>query len=137
MLKPYSTKGGFKLNYKWITGLIIVVALISGCTSRGPSAEIEPVITAPPPVQTTVSLPMTANVENVDFTFYPAVVMIARGGTVTWKQKDFDEHTVTGAGFDSGRLGQGKTFSHTFTEVGTYEYRCSLHPSMTGKVIVK
>ena len=126
------------MNYKWITGLIILVALISGCTSSGPSTETQqPVITAPPPVQTPVSLPMTATVENVDFSFYPAVVMIARGGTVTWKQKDFDEHTVTGAGFDSGRLSQDQTFSHTFNEVGTYEYRCSLHPSMTGKVIVK
>ncbi len=125
------------MNYKWISGLIILVALISGCISNGPSTETKPVYTAPPPVQTTLSLPMTATVENEDFSFYPAVVMIARGGTVTWKQQDYDEHTVTGAGFDSGKLRQGETFSHTFNDVGTYEYRCSVHPSMTGKVIVK
>ncbi len=126
------------MNYKWITGLIILVALISGCTSKSPSTETQqPVITAPPPVQTTVSLPMTATVENVDFSFYPPEIVIARGGTVTWKQKDFDKHTVTGSGFDSGELSQGDKFSHTFTEVGTYEYRCNLHPAMKGKVIVR
>ncbi|MBU3968107.1 MAG: cupredoxin domain-containing protein [Euryarchaeota archaeon] len=137
MPKSYSIKGGFKLNYKWIPGLLILMVLISGCTSSGPSTETQPVITAPPPVQTTVSLPMTANVENIDFSFYPAEVVIAKGGTVTWKQKDYDVHTVTGAGFDSGELSQGKTFSHTFNEVGTYEYMCKLHPSMKGKVVVK
>lgn len=125
------------MNYKWITGLIILVALISGCTSKSPNETQQPVITAPPPVQTTVSLPMSATVENVDFSFYPPEIVIARGGTVTWKQKDFDKHTVTGSGFDSGELSQGQTFSHTFTEVGTYEYRCNLHPVMKGKVIVK
>ena len=125
------------MNYKWITGLIILVALISGCASKSPSAEIEPVITAPPPVQTTVSLPMTATVENIDFSFYPAEVVIARGGTVTWKQKDSIKHKVIGAGFESLELSQGQIFNHTFNEVGTYEYRCSVQPSMTGKVIVK
>ncbi len=137
MSDTYCEKGGIILNYKWITGLIILVALISGCTTKGPSAEVQPVIAAPMPVQTTISLPMTATVENIDFSFYPAVIMIAKGGTVTWKQKDYYEHTVTGGGFDSGKLSQGNTFSHTFNEVGTYEYRCSVHPSMTGKVIVK
>ena len=125
------------MNNKWIAGLLILVALISGCTSKSPSAEVQPVVTAPPPVQTTVSSPMTATVENIDFSFYPAEVIIAKGGTVTWKQQDSTEHTVTGAGFDSGKLTQGQTFSHTFNEVGTYEYRCTVHPSMKGKVIVK
>lgn len=128
------------MNYKWITGLIILVALVSGCTSstKSPSNEIvEPVHTAPTPVQTTANLPMTVTVENIDFSFYPAEVVIAKGGTVTWKQKDYEEHRVVGPGFDSGNLARDKTFSYTFNEVGTFEYRCSLHPSMKGKIIVK
>jgi plastocyanin len=128
------------LNYKWIPVLLILVVLMSGCTSSttSPSKEIvEPVHTAPPPVQTTSNLPMTATVENLDYSFYPAEVVIARGGTVTWKQKDYSGHTVTGTGFDSGKLTQGQTFSHTFNEVGTYEYISTMDPSMKGKVIVK
>jgi plastocyanin len=140
MLKQYCKIGGFKLNYKWITVLLLLVVLISGCTSSttSPSKEtVEPVHTAPTPVATTANLPLTVTVENIDFAFYPAEVVIARGGTVTWKQQDSIQHTVTGAGFDSGKLTQGQTFSHTFNEVGTYEYVCTIHPSMKGKVIVK
>ncbi len=121
----------------WIPVLLIFAVLFSGCTSSTTQDTVKPVHTAPQPTQTAVSLPVTATVENVDFSFYPSEVTIARGGTVTWKQKDYDEHTVTGDGFDSGRLSQGKTFSYTFNEVGTYEYRCMLHPTMKGKVIVK
>lgn len=80
---------------------------------------------------------MTAIVENIEFTYRPAEVVIARGGTVTWKQRDSDRHTVTGAGFESGELSQGQTFSHMFSEPGIYEYRCKLHAVMRGKIIVK
>ncbi len=79
----------------------------------------------------------TATIEITDFSFYPSEVVIARGGTVTWKQRDYVAHTVTSAEFNSGELSQGQTFSHTFNEVGTYEYRCMQHPSMSGKVIVE
>lgn len=80
---------------------------------------------------------MTVIVENIEFTYRPAEVVIARGGTVTWKQRDSDRHTVTGAGFESGELSQGQTFSHMFSEPGIYEYRCKLHAVMRGKIIVK
>jgi len=126
----------------WIIGSLILLLLISGCTA--PPKEIAPgdtaglpVKTAPPPEQTTVSLPMTATVENVDFGFYPAELVVARGGTVTWRQKDYEKHTVTGSGFSSPELSKDQTFSHTFNEPGVYEYGCKLHPSMKGKIIVK
>lgn len=121
---------------------MLVLLALSGCTAPpkatapGDTAGL-PVKTAPAPEETTVSLPMTATVENIDFSYYPAEVVIARGGTVTWKQRDSDRHTVTGAGFDSGELSQGKTFNHTFGEPGVYEYRCKLHAAMRGKIIVK
>lgn len=122
----------------WIPVLLIAV-LISGCTSSTtqPPNIVTPVHTAPPPEQTTVQLPIAVTVENEDFAFYPKEVVIARGGTVTWKQRDYEAHTVTGSDFKSPSLSQGQTYSHTFNEVGTYEYRCTLHPDMKGKVIVK
>lgn len=119
--------------------LLIIAVLISGCTSTPDQSPVEtqPLHTAPAPEETTVALPMTATVENLDFAFYPPVVVIARGGTVTWKQKDSTSHTVTGDGFDSGKLLQNQIFSHTFNEVGTYEYTSTLDASMKGKIIVK
>ncbi len=124
----------------WIPVLLIIAVLASGCTSSStpPSKDtVLPVHTAPPPEQTTEQLPMTVTVENVDFAFYPKEVVIARGGTVTWIQKDYEAHTVTGSGFSSPELSKGQKFSHTFNEVGTYEYISTLDPSMKGKVVVK
>lgn len=72
--------------------------------------------------------------------FEPSVLRVEAGETVTWRQQDRMPHTVTGRGDQgprSGRLGAGGSFSHTFTEPGTYEYYCSLHPSMTGTVVVE
>ena len=80
---------------------------------------------------------MTATVVIEDFIYYPPELAIAKGGTVTWKQKDYEVHTVTGAGFDSGDMPKGKIFSHTFNEPGVYEYKSKNDPSMTGKIIVK
>ena len=115
---------GFDLKNIWIIGSLILLLLLSGCA-------------APPPEETAVILPMTATIMNENFAFNPQVSVIARGGTVTWIQKDSDKHTVTGSGFDSSELSQGQTFNYTFNKVGVYEYGCKLHPSMKGKIIVK
>ena len=127
------------MNYKWIPVLLILVVLISGCTSSTspPKEIVEPVHTAPTPVGTTANLPKTVTVEIDDFLFFPPEVVIAKGGTVTWKQKQYEEHRVVGPGFDSGNLARGKLFNYTFSEAGTFEYTCSLHPIMKGKIIVK
>ncbi len=48
-------------------------------------------------------------------------------------------HTVTALNseFDSGPLGSGDSFTHVFNTSGTYQYKCSIHPYMTGEVIVQ
>jgi amicyanin len=79
----------------------------------------------------------THQVEIVDFTFSPATLTIAVGDTVTWTNADAVAHTATGAGFDSGSLEQGETYSVTFTAAGTYDYLCTPHPTMTGRIIVQ
>ena len=74
----------------------------------------------------------------VDFAFTPQVLEIPVGTTVTWTNSDTSQHTATAnnGAFDSGILAQGDTFSFTFTEPGTFDYICSLHPNMTGQIVV-
>jgi plastocyanin len=71
--------------------------------------------------------------------FSPQTVTIKAGGTVTWTNQDSVEHDVTAAdgSFKSSTMSNGGTFSHTFAQAGTYEYSCTLHPGMTGTVIVQ
>jgi len=60
------------------------------------------------------------------------------GTTVTWTNEDLFGHTVTSeeAGFDSGNVGPGERFPHTFNQSGTFDYTCTIHPSMQGTVEV-
>ncbi|MBI3859455.1 MAG: plastocyanin [Thaumarchaeota archaeon] len=61
------------------------------------------------------------------------------GDTVTWANKDAASHTVTSntAGlFDSGNMVSGDSFSHTFSQAGTFSYVCTYHPWMKGNVTV-
>ncbi|MGE0173800.1 MAG: cupredoxin family copper-binding protein [Oligoflexales bacterium] len=64
-------------------------------------------------------------------------LVIEKGDTVEWTNQDIVPHTVTGNNFDSGTLESGATWKRTFSEVGNVDYKCSFHPSMTGRVQVK
>jgi plastocyanin len=72
-----------------------------------------------------------------DFAFKPSAITVQAGTTVTWKNEDSTVHTVTGSGFDSGQIQPGAEFQKTFDAAGTYDYHCSIHPSMTGQVTVE
>lgn len=82
--------------------------------------------------------PQEIQVAIQDFAFAPQVLEIPVGTTVTWINNDPSQHTATASdgSFDSGVLAQGGTFSFTFDTPGTYDYICSLHPNMTGQIIV-
>jgi plastocyanin len=79
----------------------------------------------------------TVTIDN--FMFSPITVEVKRGTTVTWVNKDDIPHVVasTTDKFRSRAIDTDGTFSFTFTEPGTYEYFCSVHPKMTGKIVVK
>ena len=79
----------------------------------------------------------TAKIDN--FTFVPARLTVKAGTTVTWRNEDDIPHTVTSAArlFRSKALDTDDSFSFTFTEPGTYEYFCSLHPRMTATIVVE
>ena len=83
--------------------------------------------------------PETAEVKIDNFSFGPAALTVAVGTTVSWANRDDIPHTVvsTDGVFKSKVLDTDEKFSFTFSKAGSYPYFCSIHPKMTGKVIVQ
>jgi len=81
----------------------------------------------------------TAEVKIDNFSFGPAAIKVPVGTTVTWTNRDDIPHTVvsTEKVFKSKVLDTDEKFSYTFTKPGEYPYFCSIHPKMTGKVVVQ
>src|ERR671921_2401322 len=75
-----------------------------------------------------------------NFSFKPANITIRRGTKVRWINKDSAAHTATAnnkRSFDSGRLGKGQSYTHTFKSVGKKPYHCEIHPHMKATITVK
>ena len=83
--------------------------------------------------------PETREVKIDNFTFGPAELTVVVGTTVTWTNRDDIPHTVvsTDKVFKSKVLDTDETFSSTFSTPGTFPYFCSIHPKMTGTVVVQ
>jgi plastocyanin len=81
----------------------------------------------------------TTEVKIDNFSFGPAAITVAAGTLVTWTNRDDIPHTVVSDDkvFKSKVLDTDEKFSYTFSKPGTYPYFCSVHPKMTGKVIVQ
>jgi plastocyanin len=81
----------------------------------------------------------TVQIDN--YQFLPNTLTISVGASVTWINRDGDVHTVAADDmpqtFKSPGLDTDDKFSFAFTKAGTYAYHCSLHPHMTGKIIVR
>jgi len=83
------------------------------------------------------SAEMTVMIDN--FTFNPPRLTVTAGTTVTWDNEDDIPHTVASSTrvFRSKALDTSDKFSFTFATPGVYEYFCSLHPHMTGTIVVE
>jgi len=83
--------------------------------------------------------PETTGVKIDNFSFGPGTLTVPVGTTVTWTNRDDIPHTVvsTEGAFKSKVLDTDEKFAYTFSKAGTYPYFCSIHPKMTGKVIVQ
>jgi amicyanin len=78
-------------------------------------------------------------VKIANFTFDPPQITVKSGTTVVWTNDDDIPHTVmsTTKAFKSQALDTSDKFAFTFTAPGTYKYFCSLHPHMTGTIVVE
>jgi amicyanin len=121
----------------FVAALLIVALPLAGCAGSGSSAG-------------TTMAEMTTSATNAGGTgvkneiniqgnaFNPDNLNVKVGDTVTWINNDSYAHTVkakTGE-FDSGNMASGAKFSFTFGKEGTYDYICSIHTFMTGKIVV-
>ncbi len=96
---------------------IILLAVVSACS--------------------TSNTPANQNIVNIQGNqFSPVEITIKKGDSITWTNKDSVGHTIVSTTFQSTMLETGQSFTQAFSTVGTYEYHCSVHPSMVGKVIV-
>ena len=104
-------------------------ALLVGLLMMSAVAGIAKAAPAPPAAAVTIG----------NFTFKAPVVTVKAGTTVTWTNGDDIPHTVVSkdAVFKSKVLDTGDRFSFTFAKAGQFGYFCSLHPHMTGTIIVK
>jgi amicyanin len=86
---------------------------------------------------TAMAADATVKIDN--FTFDPPRLTVKAGTSVTWYNEDDIPHTVVASGkaFRSKTLDTDDKYAFTFTTPGTYEYFCSLHPHMTGTIVVE
>jgi plastocyanin len=110
----------------------VVVAGVIGLEGFAPKAEFF----AASAQEKTAS---SAEVKIDNFSFGPVAITVPVGTTVTWTNRDDIPHTVvsTEKVFKSKVLDTDEKFFFTFTKAGEYPYFCSIHPKMTGKVVVQ
>jgi len=114
-----------------LTNGVFLAALAIGVAGVGRTVTAVPAGTQPAADATAVKID--------NFTFGPADVTVKAGSTITWTNRDDIPHTVvnTDKVFKSKVLDTDEKFSFTFSTPGTFTYFCSIHPKMTGKVVVQ
>lgn len=111
----------------WSAGIVVMatvmVAQFAGTLARSAKAQ----------------QPNAADVKIDNFSFAPVTLTVGVGTTVTWTNRDDIPHTVVSDDkvFKSKVMDTDEKFSYTFSKPGTYPYFCSVHPKMTGTVVVK
>jgi plastocyanin len=115
-----------------MAAVVIVFAAFTACSNNSSGNPMSPNPNPNPG-------PGTTAVSISGFAFNPASVTVKMGDKVKWTNMDNTGHTVTSnnGGFaSSGVLNQNATYTVTFGMTGTFDYHCSIHPTMTGTVTV-
>jgi plastocyanin len=84
----------------------------------------------------TASAAETHQIPIARYSYQPATMTVRVGDVVTWTNQDEASHDVAGGTFRSPMLTRGQSWSFTFTQPGTFDYICSVHPDMRAQIVV-
>ena len=136
-----------KRLYSLAACLALGAALVAGCggssSSSSKSSASSAPAAAPPATSTPAAKPATGggtvavSMKNIQFS--PKSITAKVGQTIKWTNDDSVDHNVTatsGGTFKSSNFGQGSSYSTKLTKAGTIQYVCTIHPGMTGMIVV-
>jgi len=120
----------------WIAGLALPMMIVVALLSAG-SGTVKANAQQQQEQQQAPAKNVEIKIDN--FSFAPGTFTVAVGTTVTWINHDDIPHTAvsTDGVFKSKVMDTDEKFSYTFTKAGTYPYFCSIHPKMTGTIVVQ
>jgi plastocyanin len=116
-----------------ISLIALSLILVTGCGTQTKNINQAPTPKLELPAESAVSNTITI----LNFAFSPSTLTINKGETVTWINEDSAPHTIKFETFNSDTFNKGESYAKTFNEVGSFNYYCSIHPSMIGTIIVK
>jgi plastocyanin len=116
----------------WVAGLVLPVMIATLLLVGSPSITAAAAENDQP-----TAAASAVKIDN--FSFGPQTITVPVGATVTWTNRDDIPHTAvsTDGVFKSKVMDTDEKFSYTFTKAGTYAYYCTIHPKMTGQVVVQ
>jgi plastocyanin len=122
---------------------VLSATAVAGCGSTGEQSTTGGTTTGATPAQnrSTPEGPRAGQkrVLMASLKFHPSTTHARVGETVRWVNDDPVAHTVTatqGASFDSGTVDVGGHYSQKLGRAGTIAYVCTIHPGMTGRIVV-
>ena len=134
-------KGVGAMRHRVILVLVLLVLVAPSCSSSDEVDHPEPAVKD---VATDDSAPASDPADDsntvrvTSFAFGPRELTIAVGDSITWVNDSRNAHTSSGRGGEwHWDLAVGGTGTETFSEVGTFDYFCAFHDSMTGTITVE
>jgi plastocyanin len=150
-----------RLGILALISVVVLLALSQTAAAPPPPPEVStqppvtrvPLPTAPPqmiisriaretpPPRATATPRAVPQVDLVDNGYLPSQMLVHSGTTIVWTNTGSDAHDVTGNGpggaWRSGTLAPSDRYQRPFALVGTYDFACSIHPEMRGRIVVQ
>lgn len=125
----------------YLIAAIVIIILIAAAVGLAHKSKPATTTTqSAPAASSNQAASATINIRDMMFT--PSQITVQKGGIVTWTNNDSTTHTVVAdlsnnGGPASGNIAPGQNYSFTFNKTGSFQYHCSIHPSMRGTIVVK